>query len=84
MPYKYGKIGICNFKKLRGNIFDEKIIVNYVKTDSEKGSTWWWTRTPGSDSMNAALIAAGGILYNAGDSVDNAFAVRPAMWIIIK
>ena len=43
---------------------------------------WWWLRSPGHNSRNAAIVHLGGSVYDLGDSVNyNNDAVRPALWI---
>lgn len=59
-------------------------IRNY-NMSSDSQYEWWWLRSPGEYSHNAALVDnKGKIVEIHGDPVDdNDIAVRPAMWISI-
>ena len=49
---------------------------------ANNGNCWWWLRSPGCDSLDAACVYNVGSVYylaNGVDSDDN--AVRPALWI---
>ena len=53
-----------------------------IYTDPQKGTCWWWLRTPGSDTPFAALVDVHGKIYERGYMVDDAQnAVRPAIWV---
>ena len=55
----------------------------YVNND--RGTCWWWLRSPGSNSENAANIATDSSINYYGRSVNDAIgAVRPAMWIDLE
>ena len=46
------------------------------------GNCWWWLRSPGCRSGDAARISLDGSVYNSGSSVDQSDnSVRPALWI---
>ena len=46
------------------------------------GNCWWWLRSPGHDSSNAAFVRNDGSVNNYGDFVNyGTDAVRPALWI---
>lgn len=46
------------------------------------GTCWWWLRSPGDYSYNAANVNCGGSVYYCGCSVFSHYvAVRPALWI---
>lgn len=46
------------------------------------GNCWWWLRSPGNLSYNAAYVDYDGFVTNYGNSVDVGIgAVRPALWI---
>lgn len=48
-------------------------------------SVWWWLRSPGSDSNNAANVDIDGSVYGIGNDVYIDYgAVRPALWIDIS
>ena len=50
--------------------------------EANNGYFWWWLRSPGYDSYNAALVYRDGSVYDHGDGVNRPNgAVRPAMWI---
>lgn len=41
---------------------------------------WWWLRTPGYDSFDAAVVGASGAVDGGGDYVDyDSYAVRPVI-----
>ncbi len=48
-----------------------------------KDSIWWWLRTAGNTTGNAAIINAHGAILNSGDSIHKEGGVRPAVWIDI-
>ena len=51
-------------------------------TDTNLDTCWWWLRTPGSDSGNAAYGYGLGSIDDYGKHVDlKSGAVRPALWI---
>ena len=46
------------------------------------GNCWWWLRSPGYDSGDAAGVGHGGSVRGGGSDVDIVLgAVRPALWI---
>lgn len=52
---------------------------------SNNGYCWWWLRSPGISSHDAASINTdGSIDYDDGTVSSNKGAVRPAMWIKLK
>jgi hypothetical protein len=42
---------------------------------------WWWLRSPGGDSKNAAYVNSDGTIGIYGGSVSLTGGVRPALWI---
>jgi hypothetical protein len=43
---------------------------------------WWWLRSPGYVSFNAACVGPGGGVRDHGDYVRNDLVgVRPALWL---
>lgn len=49
---------------------------------ASNGNCWWWLRSPGSDSDDAAFVLGGGSVLDLGYCVNlDYFAVRPALWI---
>ena len=49
---------------------------------SSSGSCWWWLRSPGSISLNAAGVSHGGDVCESGCYVrGDDRAVRPAFWL---
>ncbi|MGN0623579.1 MAG: DUF6273 domain-containing protein [Oscillospiraceae bacterium] len=51
-------------------------------TDTSNGNCWWWLRSPGYNSHDAANVNNGGSVNFSGYTVDyNVGAVRPALWI---
>ena len=56
--------------------------INDNYSDGGKATCWWWLRSPGFDSRNAARVARVGSVDASGNVVGNVRgAVRPAMWI---
>ena len=54
---------------------------NYSLPNGEK-TGWWWLRSPGSNSDDAACVLTNGDVYQFGNYVDfNYGAVRPAFWL---
>ena len=52
------------------------------KSDEYYGNGWWWLRSPGSDSYNAAGVSLDGYVSQDATRVDDYyFVVRPALWI---
>ena len=50
--------------------------------DKESGTVWWWLRTPGSSSKNAAGVNYGGVVRSSGGNVNySSGTVRPAFWL---
>ena len=48
----------------------------------DNGACGWWLRSPGDDSILAALVFADGVVGSFGHYVDSTdSAVRPALWI---
>ena len=48
----------------------------------EKGMGWWWLRSPGVSSLDAACVRPGGDVDDGGHNVrDGRVAVRPALWL---
>ena len=58
-----------------------------VYTDSKnrvdgRASCWWWLRSPGNLSSDAAGVSDGGSVSNFGNDVDNCYlCVRPCVWV---
>lgn len=53
--------------------------------DDRDRSGWWWLRSPGILSDNAAYVNCGGSVDQDGNFVYNYFgAVRPAMWLNLE
>lgn len=48
------------------------------------GTCWWWLRSPGRDSGNAADVSSDGDVFSNGHFVPSTLAVRPALWINLK
>ncbi len=49
------------------------------------GYCWWWLRSPGYASDDAAVVNYGGSVIYAGYDVDyDLYCVRPAMWINLE
>lgn len=49
---------------------------------ANNGNCWWWLRSPGFDSCNAAGVDLDGSVFNYGYLVNrDTGAVRPALWI---
>lgn len=59
---------------------------NRQATNMEGAGCWWWLRSPGNDSRNAAGVYSDGSVDYYGDGVSNLVfddygAVRPALWV---
>jgi hypothetical protein len=53
-----------------------------VALDTGGNASWWWLRSPGGDSNDAARVLHGGVLYLGGINVSSASGgVRPALWL---
>ena len=51
-----------------------------LTSDDTNQASWWWLRSPGDSSSNAALVDSIGYAYAYGDDVyDYSYAVRPAL-----
>ena len=51
-------------------------------TTGGRGTDWWWLRTPGSRSSNAAYVSYyGTVLYDGGAVTLSRGVVRPALWV---
>lgn len=51
-------------------------------TNTGNGYCWWWLRSPGRNSNDAADVLHDGSVYDFGSDVnDSDDAVRPALWI---
>ncbi len=51
----------------------------------DNGNCWWWLRSPGSRTRDAADVDTGGAVYYLGSNVSNSSdAVRPALWIDLE
>jgi len=59
----------------------------YFADDSDRIATyegknaWWWLRSPGSLSHNAAIVGVDGDIYEGGSHVGGQVGVRPALWL---
>ena len=52
---------------------------------SDRGTCWWWLRSPGFSGNIAAYVSTDGSVYNFGYGVYNTYeAVRPAFWIDVS
>lgn len=62
-----------------------KFAVNNGAYKSDKGQCWWWLRSLGLNSINAANVDTYGSVYVFGNYVDHDYgSVRPALWINLK
>ena len=49
------------------------------------GNCWWWLRSPGSSTNDAACVDYFGYVISHGDDIDRDYiAVRPALWIDLE
>ena len=67
-----------------GEMFDEFNGNRMAKDGNKESSAWWWLRSPGRYSTNAAYVYRDGSLSVRGRSVDSASefgGVRPALWL---
>jgi len=45
---------------------------------------WWWTRTPGQNTLSATVVGSDGLIRMSGRVVNNSGGgVRPAMWVYL-
>ncbi|MCL2693718.1 MAG: DUF6273 domain-containing protein [Oscillospiraceae bacterium] len=62
-----------------------RCIVNSCWCNSETYGHWWWLRSPGIFSYDAAYVNGYGIVIVLGNSVhDDDGGVRPALWLDMK
>ena len=58
---------------------------NGVWTYYKTGTCWWWLRSPGYESNDAAVVRSGGWVSSVGYYVNNDDGgLRPALWINLK
>lgn len=51
---------------------------------SDKGTTWWWLRSPGETQRDAAdVYTDGNIMRDGYFATNRIFSIRPAMWVNI-
>jgi hypothetical protein len=57
-------------------------VSNKYKTTYEEKTGWWWLRSPGFNSINAAYVNfdGGGYVYGYIVATSGA-SVRPALWL---
>jgi hypothetical protein len=57
--------------------------VNYYrKTIDGETAGWWWLRSPGIHSRNAAYVRTGGGIYEGGyNATYPSVSVCPALWL---
>ncbi|MCL2052823.1 MAG: DUF6273 domain-containing protein [Oscillospiraceae bacterium] len=63
-------------------VTDENNSKRMLKYGNE--SSWWWLRSPGNSSINAAFVYDYGVVNVTGSSVDDVNyvgGVRPALWL---
>ena len=52
---------------------------------NDNGNCWWWVRSQGNYSYNAAYFRSNGDYFHYGHNVDyTCVAVRPAIWIELR
>jgi hypothetical protein len=59
-------------------------VSRYTHTDGKNYARWWWLRSPGDSSCNAAIVINDGYVYVFGrdvDYVDTYGGLRPALWL---
>ena len=60
---------------------DDQYNTNRIATFNGSAS-WWWLRSPGSDTSNASFVQSGGNLIVIGGPVHLPYGgVRPALWL---
>ena len=63
------------------NYRDKVYISEYYKVKG-RGTGWWWLRSPGINSSNAARVSLDGVVNEGGGIVDHSTgSVRPALWL---
>ena len=55
-----------------------------IALDSNGSASWWWLRSPGSESVFAAIIPDDGSIYTYGRPIHNDGGVRPAIWLNLE
>ena len=74
--YKARRCAPTNFALAQGTYTDEKNMVD------GRPPCWWWLRSPGYNSDNAAYVNYDGSVVYYGHSVNRSNgAIRPALWI---
>ena len=83
-------LSVVEAKELFTSDFDRRCYpTQYVKakkayTEPKEGTCWWWTRTPGQHTYDAAFVSIDGTFYGGccGSYVNcTDITVRPAIWI---
>lgn len=60
----------------------QQAVNNAAYKDEDNSACYWWLRSPGVDSDNAAVVSPDGDVSSDGNCVDfSDNAVRPALWI---
>ncbi len=60
----------------------QQAVNNAAYKDEDNGACYWWLRSPGIDSDNAAVVSPDGYVSSDGNGVDfSDNAVRPALWV---
>jgi len=62
--------------------YSNKNNLNRIADYGSEGASWWWLRSPGLSSDDAACVSTDGSLYVDGDSVRYVTGgARPALWL---
>ena len=65
-----------------GHCLDDQYNNTRIANYGNKGASWWWLRSPGYNSYNAAAVYYDGLVYVDGDGVYFVSGgVRPALWL---
>jgi len=69
--------------KEKGNELYYEADKRLVSRFNNAGS-WWWLRSPGYDTYDAAFVIDDGIVYLRGGGVQGGGGVRPALWLNLE
>ena len=65
-------------------------VMQYFRTDEDcialfnDKEAYWWLRSPGFLTYNAAIVRDSGFIYSNGAAVNGEGGVRPALWFSLK
>ena len=78
-------------KPARDHVIDDQYNTERIAYKEDNKTSWWWLRSPGATSNDAAFVAADGRISLLGDGVDYisivfgggaaVAGIRPALWL---